>query len=222
MSIVTRKLIAKELHVNRWFLAGAAAAAVLSAIVCTFGQTAYNVGGLTWLTTVIAMGVMLAIYGVMHERKEKSLEFVLSLPLSVREYVRAKIAGLLLCFTLPWLVASMSAVVLVVADPDIPDGLLPYVVLLCGFLLANFALVLCGAMHVTSEAAVAALIIVTNMFVSIFMFTIGALPGVKEFMYGTTPVWNSTFWAVLAIEFAVFSIAIALPLVIAGRRRDFI
>ena len=222
MSIVTRKLIAKELHVNRWALAGAAAAAVISAIACTFGQTAFNIGGLTWLTTVIALGVMLAIYGVMHERKERSLEFVLSLPISVKEYVRAKMLGMLLCFLLPWLAATAAAVTLVIADPDVRDGLLPYMLLLCGFLLCNFALVLCGAMHVSSEAAVAALIIVTNMFVSLFMFTVGALPGLKQFMDGATPVWNATFWTVLAAEFAVFSIAITLPLVIAGRRRDFI
>jgi ABC-2 type transport system permease protein len=222
MSLVARKLIAKELYVNRWFLVGAAAAAVLSAVASTFGQAAFNFGGLTWLTTVIALGVMLAIYGVMHERKEKTLEFVLSLPLSIGEYVRAKLLGMLLCFALPWLVAAISAVILVLADPDVPDGLLPYVLLLCGYLLTNFALVMCGSFHVTSEAGVATLIILTNMFVSVFMFTVGAIPELKDFMYGAAPVWNSTFWTVLAIEFAVFSIAIALPLVIAGRRRDFI
>ena len=222
MSIITRKLIAKALHVNRWFLAGAAAAAALSAFACSFGRAAFNIGGLTWLTTVIALGVMLAIYGVMHERKERSLEFVLSLPLSVGEYVRAKMAGLLLCFLLPWLAATISAVLLVLADPDVADGLLPYVLLLCAFLFANFAVVLCGAMHVTSEAAVAALIIVTNMFVSVFMFTVGALPELQKFMEGPVPVWNATFWTVLAVEIAIFIIAITLPLLTAARRRDFI
>ena len=108
------------------------------------------------------------------------------------------------------------------ADPDVADGLLPYVLLLCAFLFANFAVVLCGAMHVTSEAAVAALIIVTNMFVSVFMFTVGALPELQKFMEGPVPVWNATFWTVLAVEIAIFIIAITLPLLTAARRRDFI
>ncbi len=37
---------------------------------------------------------MLALYGIMNERKEQSLQFVLSLPLSIAEYVRAKMLGL--------------------------------------------------------------------------------------------------------------------------------
>jgi ABC-2 type transport system permease protein len=222
MSVVTRKLIAKELHVNRWFLVGAAVAAMVSVGAATFGHMAFNIGALAWLTTVIALGVMLAIYGVMHERKERSLEFVLSLPISPGEYVRAKLFGLLLCFLLPWLASTLAAVTLVLADPDVPDGLLPYLLLLCQFLLTNFTLVLSGAMHARSEALMSAVIIVTNMLVSVFMFTVGALPALREHMFGARPVWNSAFWTVLAAELVVLVIALSLPLLFAGRRRDFI
>jgi ABC-type transport system involved in multi-copper enzyme maturation permease subunit len=222
MSIVTRKLVAKELHVNRWFLVGASLAAVLSASAATFGKTAFNIGALAWITTVIALGVMLAIYGVMHERKERSLEFVLSLPLSVGEYVRAKLLGLLLSFLLPWLVSTLAVIVLVLADADVPDGLLPYTLLLCMFLLTNFSLVLCGTLHANSEAMTSAVIIVTNMLVSVFMFTVGVLPGLRNSMFGAVPVWNETFWTVLIAELLVFVIALTLPLFIAARRRDFI
>jgi ABC-2 type transport system permease protein len=222
MSLITRKLIAKELHVNRWFLVSAAAAAVFSAVICSFGRMAFNIGGLMWLTAIIGLGVMLAIYGVMNERKERSLEFVFSLPISVPEYVRAKLIGLLLSFALPWLVASAAAIVLVLADPDVPDGLLPYVLLLCVFLFANYSLVLSGSMHARSEGLVTTMIVITNMLVSIFMFTVGALPGLAATMGGPTPVWNTTFWTVLAAELVVFVIAVALPLFTAARRRDFI
>jgi ABC-type transport system involved in multi-copper enzyme maturation permease subunit len=222
MSIVTRKLIAKELYVNRWFLIGTAVSAVAAMAVAPFGQTAFNIAGLAWLTTLIGCGVMLAIYGVMNERKEQSLQFVLSLPLSIGEYVRAKLFGLLLSFLLPWLAASAAAVTLVLAAPGVPDGLLPYTLLLCVFLLANFAVVLCGALQARSEAAVTAVIVLTNMAVSIFMFTVGAFPGLKNHMSGDTPVWNDTFFNVLITELIVLVIAVTLPLATAARRRDFI
>jgi len=222
MNIATRKLVAKELYVNRWMIAGTAAATALAAFACTFGATAFNVGALAWITAVIACGVMLAIYGVAHERKEQSLQFVLSLPISIRQYVFAKTAGLLLSYMVPWLVATASAVVLVLASPDVPDGLLPYVVVLSGFLLANFSVVLCGALHARSEAAVVALIILTNMAVSVFMFVVGALPGIRDHLSGPVPVWNATILNVLLVEFLVLAIAITLPLATAARRRDFI
>ena len=222
MNIVVRKLVAKELYVNRWMLIGGSIAAALSTVAATFGQMAFNLAALTWLTTIIALGVMLAIYGVQNERKENSLQFVLSLPLSVREYVSAKIAGLALSFLGPWLVATLSAVALILLDTDVPDGLLTYVLALCGFLLVNFSLVVCGAMHFRSESAMVAVIIVTNMLVSVYMFTIGTAEGLRQHMGAPAPVWNSTFFTVVSVEFVLFLVAITLPMATAARRRDFL
>jgi ABC-2 type transport system permease protein len=67
-----------------------------------------------------------------------------------------------------------------------------------------------------------AAIIVTNMAVSVFMFTVGAMPSLKAHMFGATPVWNDTFFNVLIVELIIFAIAVALPLATAARRRDFI
>lgn len=222
MNIATRKLVAKELYVNRWMMAIVAVATALAAFVCAFGETAFNVGALAWLTAVIAGGVMLAIYGVMHERKEQSLQFVLSLPISIREYVFAKTAGLLLCYLVPWLAATASAVTLVLLSPNVPDGLLPYVVVLSGFLFANFSVTLCGALLARSEAVVVAVIILTNMAVSLFMFVVSALPGIRDHLSSPVPVWNGTILNVLLVELAVLVIALTLPLATAARRRDFI
>lgn len=221
MSIVTRKLIAKELYVHRWFIGGTMVAGVLTPFAASFGDMAFNIGGLAWLTTIIAFGVMLAIYGVQNERKEQSLQFVLSLPLSISEFVRAKLIGLMLCFLAVWLTASGAAIALVLGS-DVPDGLLPYIVLLCVFMLANFSVVLCGALYARSESLVTAVIVVTNMAVSVFMFTVGAMPGLKQHMFGPTAVWNDTFFNVLIVELIVLVIAVTLPLATAARRRDFI
>jgi hypothetical protein len=222
MNIVVRKLIAKELYVNRWFLAGGALAGVASALIAALGKTGFNIGGLTWLTTIIASGVMLALYGIMYERKEQALQFVLSLPLSIGGYVRAKMLGLMACFLVIWVASCAAALLLVIVDDGIPDGFLPYAVLLGVFMLANFAVVLCGATHAKSEALNSAVIIVTNMGVSIFMFTVGPLPDIAQHMWGPTPVWNATFWTVLGCELAVLVIAFTLPFLLAARRRDFV
>jgi ABC-2 type transport system permease protein len=222
MNIVTRKLIAKELYVNRWFVAGGVLSGVASILIATLGKTGFNVGALTWLTTIIATGVMLALHGIMNERKEQALQFVLSLPLSIADYVRAKMLGLTLCFLVMWLASSAAVLVLIFAKQDVPDGIAPYTVLLCVFMLANFAVVLCGTLHAKSEAITSAVIIVTNMGVSIFMFTVGPMEGINKHMWGPSPVWNDTFWTVLGCELAVLVIAFTLPFFLAARRRDFI
>ena len=130
--------------------------------------------------------------------------------------------GLTACFLVMWLASSVAALVLIYAKDSIPDGIAPYTVLLCVFLLANFAAVLCGALHARTEAVTSAVIIVTNMGVSIFMFTVGPLPGLQQYMWQATPVWNSTFWTVLGCELAVLAIAFTIPFFVAARRRDFL
>jgi ABC-2 type transport system permease protein len=165
---------------------------------------------------------MLAIYGIMNERKEHSLLFVLSLPLSIRDYVLAKQVGLALSFAIPWLVSSAAALTFVLVHPDAPDGLLPYLVLLCVFLFTNYSLVLCGGLHARSDALMSTTIIVTNMAVTLFMFLIGGLHDISAHMWGPVPVWNSTFWTLLSIELVTVVIAFALPYFVAARRRDFI
>jgi len=222
MNIITRKLIAKEFHVNRWIVAGASAGGVLSILVAALGKTGFSIGSLMWITTIIANGVMLALYGVMNERKERSMLFVLSLPLSIADYVRAKMLGLALCFFIPWLVATVAAVVLVLAKGDVPDGLLPYTVLLSVYMLANFLVLLCWTLQVNSEAWISAAVVLTNMGVSVYMFVVGAQPGLQKYIYGPTPVWNQTAWTILAVELGVIALAFTLPFFLAARRRDFI
>jgi ABC-type transport system involved in multi-copper enzyme maturation permease subunit len=220
--MVVRKLILKELFVNRWFIASAAVGVSLACAIAPLGETAFNVAALTWLTIVIAFGIMIALNGVMTERKENSLQFVLSLPLSIADYVRAKLIGLFLCFFIPWAVATLAAVALILLTEKVPDGLLPFTLSLCLYMLANFAVVLCGALYARSEALTSAVIVITNMAVSVYMFTVGAMPAIRGHLDSPTPVWNSTIVNVFLVELIVLVIALALPLATAARRRDFL
>lgn len=222
MSTLARKLIAKEFYMHRWMLIGSTVAGIAGLLIAAEGTVRFNIGMLTWLTTLVAFGVVLAMLGIASERKERALQFVLSLPLSPRDYVRIKLVGLLLCYLVPWIILSAGAVVLVLAMPNIPDGLLVFAVLLCGFMLANFSVVLCGALHTASEGAMTIVIIVTNMNVTLFIFLIGGIPALNDHLQAAAPVWNDAFWIVLAAEIATLVITLTTPWFVAARRRDFI
>jgi ABC-2 type transport system permease protein len=222
MNMLTRKLIAKEFYLHRWLLIGSTVAGLAGLAIAAEGKIRFNIGMLIWLTTIVAFGVVLAMFAIANERKERALQFVLSLPLSPGDYVRIKLVALLLCFLLPWAILSAGAVALVAVMPNLPDGLLPFAVLLAGFFLANFSVVLCGALHTASEGVMTVVITVTNMAVTLFIFMVGALPSLHDHLQAPAAVWNSTFWRVLGIEFAVLIVALSLPYFVAARRRDFI
>ncbi len=222
MNMLTRKLIAKEFYLNRWLIIGATGAGLAGLLIAAEGRMRFNVGMLIWLTTIIAFGITLAMLSIASERKDRALQFVLSLPLSPGDYVRTKLLGLMLCFLIPWTFLTIGALVLVWVRPNLPDGLLPYALLLSVFMLANFSLVLSGALLTTSEGAMTMLIIVTNMGVSLFIFMVGSIPALYDHLQDPEPAWNSTVWAVLAIECATLVVTMSLPYFVAARRRDFI
>lgn len=216
MNPVIRKLVVKELFINRWMIASTIIVGLISVVVSGFGKTAYSIGGLMWLTALVAFGVILAVYGIVQERKEHVLPFVLSLPISGRDYLRAKMLGLLLCYLVVWLPLATAAVIAVLSAPSLADGFLPFVVLLCVFLLANFTVVLGGMLFVPSETAQNVLIIVTNMGITLFMFGIFAIDGIRLHSAGPVPVWNSAFFTVLGCELLLITIMLCAPLL----RRD--
>jgi ABC-type transport system involved in multi-copper enzyme maturation permease subunit len=222
MNMLTRKLIAKEFYLHRWLMVGSTVAGLAGLAIAAEGEMRFNIGMLTWLTAIIAFGVVLAMLGIANERKERALQFVLSLPLSPGDYVRIKLFGLFLCYLVPWAILSAGAVVLLLVRPNLPDGLLPFALLLSGFMLANFSVVLCGALHTASEGVMTIVIIVTNMNVTLFIFLVGGVPSLNAHLHAPAPVWNDAFWIVLAAEAATLSIALSLPYFVAARRRDSI
>jgi hypothetical protein len=222
MNALTRRLIAKDLYLLRWLIAVSIGAGLLSLLIAAEGAMRFNIGCLGWITTLIAAGIMVSMFGIANERKERSQLFVLSLPLSHRDYVRIKLLASLACYLPVWLVLSAGAVLLVLVMPNLADGLIPYTILLSAYMLtANFAVVLCAALHFRSEGAMTAVIVAANMGISVFIFVVGALPAIHQHLDAPAPVWNTTFWTVLLIEILFLLVALALPLVFAARRRDY-
>jgi ABC-type transport system involved in multi-copper enzyme maturation permease subunit len=162
------------------------------------------------------------MFGIASERKERVMNWVLSLPVAHGDYVRVKVLALLLCFIVVWFTLSAGALGLIVTQPKLPDGLLPFAVLLCVFMLGNYSFVVCSALHLHSEGPMTVVIVVHNIAITLFMFVVAAIGDISSHMQGPIAVWNSAFWSVLAVELAVFLLLLILPFLVAARRRDFI
>ncbi len=223
MNTLSRKLVAREFYMHRWLTTGCIIAGLGGlAIVTRGGIVNFNVGFVVWLTSIAAFGAVVAMFGIANERKERVLNWVLSLPVAPSDYVRIKVVALLLCFGAAWLVLSAAAIGLIAVNPDLPDGLLPFAVLLCVFLLINYSFVVCSALHARSEGLMTIVIIVHNIAITFFIFAVGTIDDLNRNLQGPVAVWNSAFWTVLAVELAVLLLILSLPFLVAARRRDFV
>ena len=81
MNMLARKLIAKDFYLNRWLLIGSTVAGIVGLLIDTEGKMRFNIGMLTWLTTIVAFGVVLAMNAIANERKDRALQFERDVPL---------------------------------------------------------------------------------------------------------------------------------------------
>lgn len=226
-SIVIR-LIAKDLHLQRWIVAGALVAGVASLALTDSGRgdgeasgTGLDLGFLLFLTTLITFGILVPMLGILKESQDKSQLFVLSLPVSPAQYARSKVLAALATFLLPWLALTAGVAMLTLAT-DRPDGGLPFFVALMGFLLGNFCTLTALVAIARSELWAVVGILITNVSVTPFLVHLGKLPGVAGRSGEAVATWSPEVLTLLAIELAWIVAALALAFWLPTRRHDFL
>ena len=193
-------------------------AGLLSVVASGTSRVGFNVGSVFYLSMVIAFGVILVMYGIAQERKDKALLFVLSLPISPKQYLQAKMLAILTIFFVPWAALTAGAVVMILVT-RVPDGLLPFFILVSTFMLMNFCVILCVALLTLHELMMTSTVILTNMSVSLFFMFLGGIPQIQVHTADNVVIWGSPFFLVLACEIVVMLIALTLPLYFGRARR---
>jgi ABC-2 type transport system permease protein len=220
------RLIAKDLFLYRWLIAGALLAGVASLVVSSLSAgdnvtTGLNVGFLLFVTTVLTFGIFLAMTLVLKERQDKSRLFVLSLPVSPAEYSLAKILAVLCAYLGPWLVLTAGVVGLTFVS-DRPDGGIPFFVAMMTFFLCTFCLLLALVVITLSEVWAVAGILGTNLAVTLFLVRVGNLPGVAGHSQDAAATWSSAILAVLGVEVALILLSLGLAFYLPSRKKDFV
>jgi ABC-type transport system involved in multi-copper enzyme maturation permease subunit len=216
------RLIRKDLYLYRWLIGGSLIAGLASLVIAGVNEMSGTIGFILLLTSIVALGVFIAIYGIMTERKEKTLLFVLSLPISTTQYTAAKVASSLIAFLIPWLVLTVTIVALTVTfDPPL-DGRLPFTVTMMFFFLANFCVLIAVLLISGTEVWAVVGIVFTNLLVSVYLTTVESLPGIAEHLEGPTAVWNPTILTVLGAEVAVIAVSLGLTFFVQSRKKDFV
>ena len=72
------------------------------AILLFGGKAGFMLGLILLITVLVSISAMLTINLTVLEGREQTLPFVMSLPISYREYTAAKLLGILGIFLIPW------------------------------------------------------------------------------------------------------------------------
>ncbi|MFN0098383.1 MAG: hypothetical protein ACKVS7_06905 [Gemmatimonadaceae bacterium] len=216
---VVGHLIRKDLFLYRRLIVGTVIVGLASIVLSGVEGAVGTAGQILLVTSVVVLGVFLAVHGVMSERQTRSLLFALSLPISPMQYTVAKVVGGLVAYLIPWSILTVAIVGLThVFDPS-SVGALPYLVALMGLLLTNFCVLTAIGVISGSELWSVVGIIATNTSVPIFMTVM--IPRLSPAIDGAVAVWSGPVALALLSEVVVAGLAIGSAFYIQSRRTDF-
>jgi ABC-2 type transport system permease protein len=219
---VVRRLILKDWYLNRWiFLSSIPVGLASIAIVLTGKPVAFMFSVILLCMVVVGVGAQLAVVTTVNERKEQTLAFIMSLPISWREYTAAKILANLIIFLIPWLLITAGAIS-VLYLPGAGHGLVPFTAIMAVEMLVTTCLIVVLGITTESQAWATVGIVCSSLGINLLGYTYAHLRGISMYMWGSKVHWTPTAWTVLLAEALTVPLLLGLAFVVQSRKTDFL
>jgi ABC-2 type transport system permease protein len=220
---VVRRLIVKDWYLYRglilFTILGGAIALALSQ---QRSEPAVVVGAVCFFIALIMAAHMLPLTSIMNERKNRTLAFVMSFPVSAIEYTTAKLIANLAMFLIPWLTLVSIALLVIETRTWIPRGIIPIALILAFFPFIGFSLITAAALVGESEGwGIAANVVCSSSYGLVWYF-FTRVPALMGNANKPAPVWNSAALTVLGSEFALVLLILGVAFYLQSRKRDFV
>ena len=181
---------------------------------------AFYIGSLLLIILLVAIACFAISTSLLAERREQTLAFVMSLPVSPLDFTVAKLAGNLLTFSVPFVVMALFTAIIVFGTP-LPDGLVVLAALIFGHVLAAYCIALMVAMQVESEGWNMFVMIGSMVLINPFIMAIGQMESVQTVVRGNAVVWHAPVLGILAAQVLVGIVCLAIATWSNGRKPAF-
>lgn len=170
-----------------------------------------NLGFLLLVGPASTCGIVLLMKTNVFEKEKSTQSFIMSLPVTVREFTCAKLLLNLPVFAVFWLVMSSVAFYLAFGLELFPPGAAPFLCMVFLGVFVAYACILSASLMFQSLGATVLSILLFEMGTSASLWTVAYLEPIARHVYGPVAVWNGTAIGVMAAQLAVAVAAILLP-----------
>jgi len=220
---VIRTLILKDWQLHRRLIMMSMVGAVIAlAILHSRNETAFMIGAVWYFVVLFVLASMLPISNVINERKKQTVVFLMSLPLSALQYGMAKMVSTIAIFLIPWAAMVVAGTTLVLGRHDIPNGIIPLMLVLFILPLIGFSIIAGAALISESEGWTVAVTIAGNSSYWLVWYFIMRNPAISGTLNSPVPVWNAQIMDVLGGEAAVIALILGLTFYLQSRKQEFI
>lgn len=225
---IVPQLVGKDLRLMRPIILGFLLVSVIFIAILSFiwgnipAPVAANLGFIMVIGPAATCGIVVLMKTNVFEKEKSTQPFIMSLPITVKEFTRAKLWVNLPVFGLFWLAVSVVGFFFVFGRGLFPLGAVPFVtmVFLGGFV--AYTCILSVSLLSQSMPITVLAIALFEVGTSGYLWTVVFLPPIAQHVWGSQAVWNSTALGVVAAQGIVAVTVIAATLFIQNKKRDFI
>lgn len=223
MSSIVLQLVKKDLTIMRapticWWLGGWAAIA----IIVLGGSEMFNLASILFVSGMAGAGIHAVMRTVVEERREQTLAFIMSLPITIRQYTSAKLVANLAIFGTVWLTLSAATYLIFINGDALPAGYIPFLTIVLVAIFLAYTVILSASLVAETIGIGIAAIVGANIITQMFLWWVASLEGIRSTINGSQAVWNSTALTVLIAEIVLIGLLITLTYVMQARKKDFI
>ena len=220
---IVGQLILKDWRLYRGqILFGVVGGAIGLAVIEWGGQGPFTIGAVAFFVAMILVAHMLPMAGIVNERKNQNLAFLMSLPVSSIQYTTAKLISALGIFLVSWLTLVAAAVLFIETRSMAPRGFIPMLLILALLPFVGFCLMTGAALVGEKEGWAMAVNVFCSCSYGLIWTAMIQIPALTANSMGPKPVWNSTVLKILGVELGLIVLTLALTYYLQSRKRDFI
>jgi ABC-2 type transport system permease protein len=217
-----KQLIIKDWQIYQKQLAAYVVGLLVGLTLVGVGKAwSFYIGALLLLVLLICAGGFAIQSSVLNERKEHTLPFVMSLPVTPMTFYWSKLLANVTIYLVPFTLVVGGTVFLVLFTP-LPDGLLVWSLLIFGFLAMIFFVSLCTALVVETEGWNIFVQIGLSTMISPFIMSIGMIDAIGTNIKTNNVVWSLPAIGIFLAQFTVIALAIGITRWVHLRKTSFL
>ena len=221
-------LVAKDYRLMRRVVSSFAVVSVAGIVLLSllFGRVPnwvlYNFGFLLLVSPAATCGIVVLMKTNVFEREKATQPFIMSLPVTVGEFTRAKLWVNLPIFCGFWAAVAAVGFYFAFGRGLFPLGAVPFVTMVFAGGFLAYCCILAVSLVFQSLGITILAITLFEIATSGSLYAAAYTPQIGRYIWGAEPVWNATAVGVVVAQVLAAVAVLGVSLVVRGRRRDFV
>ena len=220
---IIKELILKDWRIMRPYILAYWAGGFLSIAIAIVGnETAGLVGMTLFICALAGAGIHAIMATIVEERKEMNQTFIMSLPVTSRDYAVAKMIVNMTIFLSVWATLSAAVYAIFAGGDGLPPGTIPFVTIILVAILLAYVVMLVTAMISESMAWSMVAVVLGNVGTQIYLWVLADLYPIRSTIGGPEAVWGITVGVILTVQVGLAIGLLVLTGLLTFRQRDYV